>query len=103
MRVGPSDYVEFLGDTKVCHIYISGKKFGNAPFKIDLKLQVEDSPDSGGVMIDAIRCVKIALDRGIGGPLESISSYFFKHPPKQFPDSVCFQKVEDFISGKVNR
>lgn len=103
MRVGPSDYVEFLGDTKVCHIYISGKKFGNAPFKIDLKLQVEDSPDSGGVMIDAIRCVKIALDRGIGGPLESISSYFFKHPPKQFPDSVCFQKVEDFITGKLDR
>lgn len=103
MRVGPSDYVEFLGDTKVCHIYISGKKFGNAPFKIDLKLQVEDSPDSAGVMIDAIRCVKIARDRGIGGPLESISSYFFKHPPKQFSDSVCFQKVEDFIAGKLER
>lgn len=103
MRVGPSDYVEFLGDKKVCHIYISGKKFGNAPFKIDLKLQVEDSPDSGGVMVDAIRCVKIAQDRNIGGQLESISSYFFKHPPKQFPDSVCYQKVEDFIAGKLDR
>ena len=103
MRVGPSDYVEFLGDKKVCHIYISGKKFGNAPFKIDLKLQVEDSPDSGGVMVDAIRCVKIAQDRGISGQLESISSYFFKHPPKQFPDSVCYQKVEDFIAGKLEK
>ena len=103
MRVGPSDYVEFLGDKKVCHIYISGKKFGNAPFKIDLKLQVEDSPDSGGVMVDAIRCVKIAQDRGISGQLESISSYFFKHPPKQFPDSVCYQKAEDFIAGKLER
>jgi myo-inositol-1-phosphate synthase len=103
MRVGPSDYVEFLADRKICHIYIGGKKFGNAPFTIDLKLIVEDSPDSAGVMIDVIRSVKIALDRGISGPLESISSYFFKHPPKQFPDSVCHQKVEDFIAGKLDR
>ncbi|MCK4757557.1 MAG: inositol-3-phosphate synthase [Thermoplasmata archaeon] len=103
IRVGPSDYVEFLGDQKICYINIGGRKFGNAPFKIDLKLSVEDSPDSAGVMIDVIRSVKIALDRGISGPLESISSYFFKHPPKQFPDSVCYNKVEDFISGKLDR
>ncbi len=103
IRVGPSDYVEFLGDTKICYINIAGRNFGNAPFKLDLKLTVEDSPNSGGVMIDVIRSVKIALDRGISGPLESISSYFFKHPPKQFPDSVCYQKVEDFVAGKIDR
>ena len=103
IRIGPSDYVEFLADTKVCYINIAGRKFGNAPFKVDLKLTVEDSPDSAGVMIDVIRSVKIALDRGISGPLESISSYFFKHPPKQFPDSVCHRKVEDFITGKLER
>lgn len=103
LRIGPSDYVEFLGDNKVCHIYMKGKKFGDVPMSIDLKLSVEDSPNSGGVMIDAIRATKIALDRGTSGQLISISAYSFKHPPEQYPDSVAKQMVKEFIQGKRER
>ena len=102
-RIGPSDYVPFLEDHKVCYIRINGKAFGNLPLVLDTKLLVNDSPNSGGVMIDVVRAVKIALDRGIGGPLLGISSYSFKHPPQQVPDDQAHQWVEDFIAGKRNR
>jgi myo-inositol-1-phosphate synthase len=102
-RIGPSDYVPFLGDKKICYVFIKGKKFGNQPVTVKVKLEVEDSPNSAGVVIDVIRAVKLALDRGIGGPLTSISSYAFKHPPVQVPDDVARQWVEDFITRKRER
>ena len=102
-RIGPSDYVPFLGDRKICYIMLKGRKFGNQPVRIAVKLEVEDSPNSGGVIIDVIRAVKLALDRKIAGPLISVSSYAFKHPPIQVPDSVAKQWVEDYISGKRER
>jgi len=101
-RIGPSDYVPFLEDHKVCYIRINGKAFGDLPLVIDAKLLVNDSPNSGGVVIDVIRAVKIAQDRGLYGPLLGISSYSFKHPPVQVPDDAAKQWVEDFISGKRN-
>jgi len=103
LRIGPSDYVPFLKDNKVCYIKMTGKKFGDVPFELDLKLSVEDSPNSAGVMIDAIRATKIGLDRNISGQLISISSYSFKHPPQQFPDDVCKKMVEEFIKGNRER
>jgi len=99
-RIGPSDYVPFLGDKKICYIMLKGRKFGNQPVTIKAKLEVEDSPNSAGVVIDVVRAVKIALDRKIAGPLISVSSYAFKHPPTQVPDPVARQWVEDYISGK---
>lgn len=102
-RIGPSDYVPFLGDHKVCYIRINSHSFGNLPITFDAKLVVNDSPNSAGVVIDAIRAVKIALDRGISGPLLGISSYSFKHPPQQVTDDKAHQWVEDFIEGKVER
>ena len=102
-RIGPSDYVPFLGDRKICYVFIKGKKFGNQPVTVKTKLEVEDSPNSAGVVIDVIRAVKLALDRKIGGPLTSISSYAFKHPPVQVSDDVARQWVEDFITGKRER
>jgi len=102
-RIGPSDYVPFLGDKKICYIFIKGRKFGNQPVTIKAKLEVEDSPNSAGVVIDVIRAVKLALDRGISGQLTSISSYAFKHPPIQVPDDTARQWVEDFITGKRER
>jgi len=102
-RRGPSDYVPFLGDKKICYIYIKGRKFGNQPVRILVKLEVEDSPNSAGMVIDVIRAVKIALDRGVGGPLTSISSYAFKHPPIQVPDDTAKKWVEEFIAGKRSR
>ncbi len=102
-RIGPSDYVPFLGDKKICYILLKGRKFGDQPVTIKVKLEVEDSPNSAGVVIDVIRAAKIALDRKITGPLISISSYAFKHPPTQTPDSIAKQWVEDYISGKRQR
>ncbi|MDH5439458.1 MAG: inositol-3-phosphate synthase [Candidatus Bathyarchaeota archaeon] len=99
-RIGPSDYVPFLGDQKICYIYLKGRKFGNQPVTVAAKLEVEDSPNSAGVVIDVTRAAKIALDRGVKGPLISISSYAFKHPPVQVPDDEARQWVEDFITGK---
>jgi len=99
-RIGPSDYVPFLGDKKICYIYIKGRKFGNQPVTITAKLEVEDSPNSAGMVIDVIRAVKIALDRGVGGPLISMSSYAFKHPPVQVSDGEARRWVEEFIEGK---
>ena len=103
LRIGPSDYVPFLKDNKICYIHMRGRKFGDVPLTLDLKLSVEDSPNSAGVVIDAIRAVKLALDRGIGGPLVGVSAYFFKHPPVQMSDVDAKQAVEDFIAGKRRR
>jgi len=102
-RIGPSDYVPFLGDKKICYILLKGRKFGDQPVTIKAKLEVEDSPNSAGVVIDVIRAAKIALDRKITGPLISISSYAFKHPPTQMPDSIAKQWVENYIIGKRQR
>jgi myo-inositol-1-phosphate synthase len=102
-RIGPSDYVSFLGNKKICYLWLKGRKFGDRPLTITVKLEVEDSPNSAGVVIDVIRAVKLALDRKIAGPLLSISSYAFKHPPTQVPDSVAKQWVEDYIAGKRER
>jgi len=103
LRIGPSDYVSFLKDNKVCYIHMRGRKFGDIPLTIDVKLSVEDSPNSAGVVIDAIRAVKLALDRGVGGPLIGVSAYFFKHPPIQMSDPEAKQAVEDFIAGRRER
>ncbi len=100
IHVGPSDYVPWLTDRKWCHIRMEGRAFGDVPLNLELKLEVWDSPNSAGVMIDAVRCAKIAMDRGIGGPLIAPSSYFMKSPPQQFTDDVARQNVEDFIAGK---
>jgi len=102
-RIGPSDYVPFLGNKKICYLWLKGKKFGDRPITITIKLEVEESPNSAGVVIDVIRAVKIALDRKVAGSLISISSYAFKHPPTQVPDSVAKQWVEDYINGKRER
>ncbi len=99
-RIGPSDYVPFLGDKKICYIMLRGRKFGDLPVKIKAKLEVEDSPNSAGVVIDVIRAVKIALDRKIAGPLLSICSYAFKHPPTQVSDPIAKEWVEDYIEGR---
>lgn len=102
-RIGPSDYVPFLEDKKICHILIRGRKFGNQPVTITAKLEVEDSPNSAGVVIDVVRAVKIALDRGISGALTGISAYAFKHPPLQVPDEQAKQWVEGYIQGNRER
>lgn len=102
-RIGPSDYVPFLGNKKICYLWLKGRKFGDRPLTITLKLEVEDSPNSAGVVIDVIRAVKLALDRKIAGPLLSISSYAFKHPPIQVPDPIAKQWVEHYMEGKRER
>ena len=99
IHIGPSDYVPWLDDKKIAFIRMEGRKFGDVPVNIEARLEVIDSPNSAGVIIDAIRCAKLALDRGIGGPILGPSSYFMKHPPKQFSDSVAKEKVEEFIKG----
>ncbi len=103
LRIGPSDYVPFLEDNKICYIHMKGKKFGDVPLTLDVKLSVEDSPNSAGVVIDAIRAIKLALDRKIAGALISISAYCFKHPPVQMPDTDAKRAVEEFIAGKRER
>jgi len=102
-RIGPSDYVPFLGNKKVCYVWLKGRKFGDRPLTITVKLEVEDSPNSAGVVIDVIRAVKLALNRKIAGPLISISSYAFKHPPIQVPDPMAKEWVEEYIRGKRER
>ena len=99
IHIGPSDYIPWLKDNKLCFLRMEGKIFGNLPMDIEIRLSVEDSPNSAGVAIDAIRCCKLALDRGVGGILESASAYFMKHPPQQYPDEEAFKRVEDFIAG----
>ncbi len=98
-HVGPSDYVPWLEDRKWCHIRIEGTTFGDVPLNCELKLEVWDSPNSAGVVIDAIRCVKLALDRGVGGALTGPSSYFMKSPPEQFDDHEARLRTESFIAG----
>jgi myo-inositol-1-phosphate synthase len=97
VHVGPSDYVPWLTDRKFCYIQMEGTTFGNVPLKAEVKLEVWDSPNSAGVIIDAIRCAKLALDRGLSGAIIAPSSYFFKTPPKQFKDSSCKDMTESFI------
>ncbi|NLW44388.1 MAG: inositol-3-phosphate synthase [Syntrophomonadaceae bacterium] len=103
IHIGPSDYVPWLNDNKICHIRMEGRGFGNVPLTLDVKLSVEDSPNSGGVMIDAIRCMKLALDRKIGGPLLSISAFTMKSPPVQYTDTEAKKMVEEFIDGRRER
>ncbi|MCX7988750.1 MAG: inositol-3-phosphate synthase, partial [Thermodesulfovibrio sp.] len=100
VHIGPSDYIPWMNDNKVCFLRIEGEIFGNVPINLELRLSVEDSPNSAGVVIDAIRCCKLALDRGIGGLLISPSAYFMKHPRVQYPDEVAKNMVEEFIEGK---
>jgi len=103
IHVGPSDYIPWLKDQKVAYIRLEGRKFGNAPVVVEVRLQVEDSPDSAGCTIDAIRILKIARDRKIAGPIYSASSYFMKHPPQQFTDEKAREMVEEFIKGQRER
>lgn len=103
LHIGPSDYVPFLKDNKICFIRIEGKKFGNVPVELELRLSVEDSPNSAGCVIDAIRMAKIALDRKVGGPLISPSAYFMKHPIQQFTDEKAREMVEEFIKNQRER
>src|SRR5919197_109115 len=103
MRIGPSDFVEFLQNDKICYISIKGKYFGNIPLELDLKLKVVDAYNSAGVMIDAVRATKIAIDRSISGPLESISAYCFKHPPVHMPYSIAKSNFLEFVEGKRER
>jgi len=100
VHVGPSDYVPWLTDRKWCYIRMEGTTFGDVPLNMEVKLEVWDSPNSAGVVIDAVRCAKLALDRGLKGALVAPSSYFMKSPPQQFTDDMARRKVEDFIAGK---
>jgi myo-inositol-1-phosphate synthase len=103
VHIGPSDYVQWLDDRKWAFVRLEGRNFGDAPVSLEYKLEVWDSPNSAGVIIDAIRAAKIGLDRGIGGPLLSASSYFMKSPPEQFNDDLAREKVEAFIRGDLDR
>jgi myo-inositol-1-phosphate synthase len=103
IHIGPSDYVPWLKDNKICYIRMEGKKFGNIPIEVELKLSVEDSPNSAGCVIDAIRIAKLGLDRETKGPLLSASAYFMKHPPKQFTDEKAREMLEEFIQEKRER
>ncbi|NJM66879.1 MAG: inositol-3-phosphate synthase [Acaryochloris sp. RU_4_1] len=100
IHVGPSDYVAWQQDNKVCFIRMEGKLFGDVPMNLELRLSVEDSPNSAGVSIDAIRCCKLALQANKGGILHSPSAYFMKHPPQQFTDQEAYVMTEDFIAGR---
>jgi myo-inositol-1-phosphate synthase len=101
IHIGPSDYVEWLTDRKWAYIRLEGETFGNVPLNVELKLEVWDSPNSAGVIIDAVRCAKLGLDRGLSGALEAPSSYFMKSPPVQCPDDIARRNVEDFIVGEA--
>jgi len=100
IHVGPSDYVPWLLDRKFCHIRMEGRTFGDVPLNLECKLEVWDSPNSAGVVIDAVRCLKIARDRGLSGSIVAPSSYFMKSPPIQYSDDECRRRAEQFISGQ---
>jgi myo-inositol-1-phosphate synthase len=102
IHIGPSDYVPWQKDNKVCFIRMEGKLFGDVPMNLELRLSVEDSPNSAGVAIDSLRCAKLALERGEGGVLEAPSAYFCKHPPRQFTDDEAYQMLENFIKKFPN-
>ncbi|MDP6604815.1 MAG: inositol-3-phosphate synthase, partial [Dehalococcoidia bacterium] len=99
VHVGPSDHVPWLADRKWCHIRMEGTTFGEVPLMVETKLEVWDSPNSAGVVIDAVRCAKLALDRGVGGPLLDPSAYFMKSPPTQMRDEDARDRIESFIAG----
>jgi myo-inositol-1-phosphate synthase len=99
IHIGPSDYVPWQNDNKICFIRMEGKLFGNIPMNLELRLSVEDSPNSAGVAIDSIRCTKLALERKQGGLLIAPSAYFCKHPSQQFSDDKAYKMIEDFIKG----
>jgi len=101
IHVGPSDYVPWLTDRKWCYIRMEGRAFGDVPLNLELKLEVWDSPNSAGVVIDAVRCAKLALDRGIAGALKAPSAYFMKTPPVQFSDDEAHRLTEAFIAGEI--
>ena len=103
VHIGPSDHIPWLDDRKWAYVRLEGRAFGDVPLNLEYKLEVWDSPNSAGVIIDALRCAKIGLDRKIGGPLLSPSSYFMKSPPVQYTDEQAFQKVEQFIDGSIER
>ena len=103
VHIGPSDWVPWLKDRKIAFIRLEGRLFGDVPMYVELKLDVEDSPNSAGSMMDAVRCAKLARDRGIAGPLYSISAYTMKHPPVQYPDWQAKKMVEEFIRGERER
>jgi myo-inositol-1-phosphate synthase len=103
VHIGPSDYVQWLDDRKWAYVRLEGRAFGDVPLNLEYKLEVWDSPNSAGVIIDAVRAAKIAKDRGIGGPVLSAASYFMKSPPVQYPDDVARAAVEAFIRGEVER
>jgi myo-inositol-1-phosphate synthase len=100
VHVGPSDYVPWLTDRKWCYIRMEGTTFGEVPLNMEVKLEVWDSPNSAGVIIDAVRCAKLALDRGISGPLYAPASYFMKTPPRQYKDEICRDMTEKYIRGE---
>jgi myo-inositol-1-phosphate synthase len=100
IHIGPSDYVPWQQDNKVCFIRMEGRGFGDAPIELEMRLSVQDSPNSAGVVIDAIRCVKLALERGEAGPLEAPSAYYMKSPPRQLRDSVALDACNAFIDGR---
>jgi myo-inositol-1-phosphate synthase len=101
IHIGPSDYVPWQKDNKVCFLRMEGRMFGDVPLNIELRLSVEDSPNSAGVAIDSIRCCKLALERGVGGILYGPSAFFKKHPPKQFTDDEAYQMTQQFINGDM--
>ncbi|WP_440901058.1 inositol-3-phosphate synthase [Actinosynnema sp.] len=103
VHIGPSDYVAWLDDRKWAYVRLEGRAFGDVPLNLEYKLEVWDSPNSAGIIIDAVRAAKIALDRGIGGPILSASSYFMKSPPEQYDDTEAREAVEKFIRGEVAR
>ncbi len=103
VHIGPSDYVPWQKDNKVCFLRVEGEGFAGVPIELELRMSVQDSPNSGGVVVDAIRCLKLARDRKIGGPLFSISAYTMKHPPRQLADDIARDRVEKFIRGEIER
>jgi myo-inositol-1-phosphate synthase len=103
VHIGPSDHVPWLDDRKFAYVRLEGRAFGDVPLSLEYKLEVWDSPNSAGVIIDAIRAAKIARDRGIGGPLLSAASYFMKSPPEQYGDDAARDAVEKFIRGETDR
>ncbi len=103
VHIGPSDYIQWLDDRKWAYVRLEGRAFGEVPLNLEYKLEVWDSPNSAGIIIDAVRAAKIAKDRGIGGPVLSAASYFMKSPPVQYPDDIARTNLERFIRGELER
>ena len=97
--IGPSDYIPFLADNKICYIRMNVRGFGGLPMELDLKLSVDDSPNSAGIVVDAVRCAALALNRQVGGVLEDVSAALMKHPPVQHPDAHAAQAMDSWIVG----